>query len=82
MTSVPDPSYFIALPTIRTRPDWYVPMHPELSDLISKCLRNVLPSPRPLRAFLMSGRDLDSDGIHLNAISGMAYVQFLVNQPR
>lgn len=82
MQDVPDPSYFLAMPTIRSRPEWFINLHPGLAQVILKHLKRLRPAPQPLRAFPMSGRDLDSDGIHLNAVSGIPYVQFLVDQPR
>lgn len=82
MEAVQDPSYFLAMPTVRSRPEWFVSLHSDLARLVLKHLKRLQPAPRPLRAFPMSGRDLDSDGIHLNAVSGIPYVQFLVDQPR
>lgn len=82
MTDVQDPSYYLAMPTARTRPEWFMPLLAEMPDIILKHLRKIRPSPRPLPSFMMSGNDLDSDGIHLNALAGITYVQFLVDKPR
>lgn len=82
MAEVQDPSYFIAMPTVRTRPEWFLPLLPELPDLILKNIRKLRLPLRPLPSFQMSGNDLDSDGIHLNALAGITYVQFLIDKPR
>lgn len=82
MAAIPDPSYYLAMPTVRSRPEWFLPMHLDLTKMILANLKTVNPAPQPLRAFALSGQDLDSDGIHLNALAGITYVQFLIDQPR
>lgn len=82
MAAIQGPGYFLAMPTVRSRPEWFLPVHPDLTQIILANLKSTRPSPSPLRAFPMCGRDLDSDGIHLNGSSGIPYVQFLVDQPR
>lgn len=82
MERVPEPSYYVAMPTLRTRPEWYPSINAELASMVVRILKTLRPSPRPLPAFLMSGQDLDTDGIHLNALAGMTYVQHLIDKPR
>jgi len=78
----PEPSYFLAAPTSRTRPSWYLPLLPEIITSITKALRLHSPNLLTLKAFKVDKADLDSDGVHLNALSGMDYVLHLLNEPR
>ena len=55
---------------------------PEIVQLLSSTLRLSDPGLHTLRSFSESTSDLDSDGIHLNAIKGHDYVQYLLDQPR
>lgn len=82
IASVPDPTYFIAMPTVRTRPEWYLPLLPEIPSIVLKHIRKLRIALRPLPSFQMSGNDLDSDGIHLNALAGITYCQHLIDKPR
>lgn len=82
IASVPDPTYFVAMPTVRTRPEWYLPLLPEIPNMVLKQIRNLHLALRPLPAFQMSGSDLDTDGIHLNALAGITYCQHLIDKPR
>jgi len=78
----PEPSYFLASPTTRTRPSWYLPLMSDIISLITKALRMHTPNLLTLRAFKANKVDLDSDGVHLNALTGMDYVLHLLNEPR
>jgi len=66
---------------MRTKPSWYLP----LTSTIMKALIGVLRSHNPglvtLKAFPCTASELDSDGIHLGAVAGRDYVQFLLDQP-
>ena len=55
---------------------------PEIVQLLSSTLRQVDPGLHTLRSFSETPADLDSDGIHLNAVKGHEYVQYLLDQPR
>lgn len=79
---MPDPSYYLAMPTVRTQPLWFLPMQSDITQLIFGCLRMMRLPMTPLPALPLSGQDLDSDGVHLNALSGLKYVMHLIDQPR
>ena len=76
------PAYFLAPPTVRTRPSWYLPMFPSMMRSLVGSLRAHNPALTTLRAFLATPKDLDSDGVHFNALSGRDYVLYLLDQSR
>lgn len=78
----PEPSYYLAAPTIRTRPSWYLPILPDILTSLSRALRMHKPGLMSLKAFRVNKSDLDTDGVHLNALSGLDYVLHLLNEPR
>ena len=55
---------------------------PEVVQLLSSGLKQADIDIHTQRSFSESASDLDSDGIHLNAVKGHDYVQFLLDQPR
>jgi len=82
ITALPKPSYFLAAPTVRTRPQWYLDLFPDITQMLSKALLFHHPNLTTLKTFHCSPSDLESDGMHLNTLSGIAYVNFLVEQPK
>lgn len=79
---MPDPTYYLAMPTVRTQPQWFLPMYADINNLIFGCIKKMGLPITPLKALAISGQDLDSDGIHLNALAGLKYVMHLIDQPR
>lgn len=82
IAAAPDPSYYLAMPTVRTQPQWFLAMQADISQLIFSCLKKLGIPLTPLQSLPLSGHDLDSDGVHLNALAGLKYVQSLIDQPR
>ena len=76
------PSYFLAPPTVRTRPTWYLPLLPAVMRSLVGSLRANNPALSTLRAFMSTTKDLDADGVHFNAISGRDYVLHLLDYSR
>ena len=72
----------MAPPTVRTRPTWYLPLLPHVMRSLSGSLRVHNPALSTLKAFLATQKDLDSDGVHFNALSGRDYVLYLLDQSR
>jgi len=82
ITACPKPSYYLAAPTIRTRPKWYLEMLPEILQSLSKALVHHNPSLLTLKSFHCSVKELDVDRVHFTTYSGLAYINFLIEQPR
>ena len=76
------PSYVMAPPTVRTRPTWYLPLMSAIIRSLTGVLRVHSPTLYTLRAFIASNSELDSDGIHFTALSGIGYVLHLIDQSR
>lgn len=76
------PAYFLAQPTIRSRPTWYLPLLPVVVRSLTGVLRVHNPNLYALPAFISTSSDLDSDGVHFSALSGRDYVLHLLDQSR
>lgn len=74
------PVYFLASPTIRLRPAWFLPAMGRVSILLTDVLHRYQPNLTLLRAYQSSKDDLDSDGLHFSALAGRDYVTFLLDQ--
>jgi len=82
ISGCPRPAYFLAPPTVRLRPLWYLPLLPEIVQLLSRCLRIHEPGLQCLKSFSCTQKDLESDGVHFSALTGFSYIQFLLDEPR
>ena len=76
------PAYFLAPPTIRSRPSWYLPLLPAIVRSLTGVLRLHQPRLWTLKAFVATSSELDSDGVHFTALSGIGYVLDLIDQSR
>ena len=76
------PAYFLAPPTIRTRPSWYLPLLPAIVRSLTCTLRLHQPRLWTLKAFVATNAELDSDGVHFTALAGIGYVLDLIDQSR
>jgi len=75
-------SFYLAAPTIRTRPSWYLNLLPEIIQTLTKSLIHHAPPLTTLKAFNCSQKELETDGIHFSTLAGLSYVNFLLEQPR
>jgi len=80
--AVSGPDFFLAAPTTRTRPSWYLPILPDITNLLTKSLRLHSPNLYTIKAFKANKGDLDTDGIHFSPLTGLDYVLHLLNEPR
>jgi len=74
--------FFLAPPNVRTTPKWYGKLQPRITRLVYKNLKEIQPRVIPLPSYLMDCGGLDSDGIHLNAVTGYEYVIHLMDKSR
>lgn len=74
------PKYYMASPTIRLRPVWFMSSMSRVSLLLTDVLRRFQPDLDTLRAYQTSKADLDSDGMHFSALAGRDYVTFILDQ--
>jgi len=82
ISSYPKPSYYLAAPTIRTRPSWYLNLLPDVTQMLTRSLIHHSPNLLSLKAFQCTAKDLDSDGVHFSTLTGLSYVNHLLEQPR
>jgi len=75
-------NFFLAPPTVRNTPKWYAKLQPRITRLIYKNLKETQPRLFPLPAYLMDSSGLDSDSVHLNAVTGYDYVIHLIDKSR
>lgn len=73
---------YIAMPTPRTKPQWVVSLYTPMCKLLLGWIKDSLAPIRPLPAQTISVTDLDSDGIHLNGVIGVPYVQGILDSAR
>lgn len=73
---------FVVMPLPRTRPQWYMPILTDICKIVIANVKSFLTPIRVMPATTLSFSDLDSDGVHLNAIIGLPYVQGLIDNAR
>jgi len=67
---------------MRTTPEWYGKLQPQVSRLIYKHLKELQPRLMILPSYQMDATGLDSDGIHFSAVTGYDYVIHLIDKSR
>lgn len=82
IAKVPDMNLYVVMPTPRTRPQWFMPLFAEVCKLVLSNVKSYLTPIKAMRAFPLSLSDLDSDGVHLNSVSGLPYVQGVIDDAR
>ena len=82
ISKVQDMNLYVAMPTPRTKPQWFMPFFTEICKLILSNVRSFLVPIKAMRAPQLSLSDLDSDGVHLNSIAGLPYIQGLIDDAR
>jgi len=78
----PEPRYFLALPNIRLSPSWYADQRLTILRHLSNLLQSSVLPISTIRSFIMTAKDFEPDGVHFLPLQGIAYCQWLIDQPR
>ena len=76
--SYPKIRFFLCYPNIRLKPCWYSRFRPTIVRAIDVLMKSKPPNLQIIEDF--SG-ELDKGGVHYTILSGISYVQFIVDQP-